>query len=109
MYCCNVIDDVVINRTFRKKSDDIEHIICKHVPDAKVYTLIGNNEECTLLEMCRKLVEVSEDTIGNNWFASDNQLTVHALALLNIIETYRLWSVLQDESTFEKWVEGRIR
>lgn len=114
MYCFNVVDGCVIERTFRKKCRDdsaLVKMVRELVPNAIVATYSEFTSETypTLYEACCALTEYAEDIGERNWFVSVTERNVEALAIVRVIDVTSQWKVLMDKDTFEEWVKTNVR
>lgn len=113
MYCYNVIDGIVVRRTYRKRklkcTDDVKRLVQELVPDANVMCLTEEHKDDSLFAATCGLAELSEDAVENEWFVSYDNSNVLALALLSVIEKESAWKVLQDETVFDEWIKRKVR
>lgn len=113
MYYYNVVDDVVVKRSFRYRKmctdEELAKQIAEKIPNSKVMYLQEECSEESLYRACCELTEYSEEAATCNWFVSTTCSNILALALLCVIENYHLWKVLMDENDFNEWIQRSVR
>lgn len=114
MFCYKVVDDCVIERSFRKKcstDSELEKIILETVGATTVLTgeSFLTDTYSDLYTACKELTCVADTLAEYEWFVSVDNKYILALAILKVFDVNRLWSVMQSEEDFNNWVKDKVR
>lgn len=111
MYCYNIQDNLVIERSFKKKcesDEDLRKLVKQTIPNSRVFTY-NMNEYADTFTACKELTPLAEEAETHNWFVSVGNKSILALALLHVISSTGRWDVLQEETLFKSWMKDIVR
>lgn len=114
MYCYKVVDDVILDRKFRKKCStdkEIVEMVKECTGDDKVLPACDFVEDTfpDMYTACKELTCLADEFDEYEWFVSMDNPYVLAAAILRIFSKEKLWEVMQDKAVFEEWVRKNVR
>lgn len=114
MYCYKVVDDIILDRKFRKKcstDSEVVQLVKESTGEDKILSACDFIEDsfADMYDACKQLTCLADEFEEYEWFVAVDNPYILAAAILRVFSKKKLWAVMQDKETFDEWVSKNVR